>query len=262
MEATARSTMSRVNSMRITSHHTRHHACRRVSNWSRTLLVVAAIALVLVIPASQRPDPALATHAGEWHTLTLDDGTVVTLGPRTVLTYSFTPDRRSIHLIDGEALFRVQTDPHRPFVVSTPVGCAKALGTIFSVTHQLRSTAVTTEEGVVAVARLDLSDPNCTGNSIRLFAGRKAVIESWTPLVARAVDTAVEHAWTERRVIFTGQTVEQALSEFNRRNWVQLDMPEDPEVLKIKVIGPFDLDDPERFARWLEKELRWRSLRR
>lgn len=227
----------------------------------RPLPLAALLALVLAIPASQSPDPSVATQAGEWRTFTLEDGTVATLGPRTVLTYSFSAHLRSMHLV-GEALFRVKKDPQRPFVVTTPVGCAKALGTIFSVTHQLRSTAVITQEGIVATAHLDPADPNCSHNSIRLFAGQKAVIESWTPLVARTVDTAVEHAWTHREIILTGQTVEQALSEFNRRNWVQLDIPNDPEIQQMRLFGRFPLDDPERFARYLQKQLRWRREQR
>ena len=222
----------------------------------RPLLLAVLVAFVLALPASQGRDPALSTQASEWRTVTLEDGTVVTLGPRTVLTYSFAPDRRSIRLIGGEAWFKVKKDPQRPFVVTSPVGCAKALGTIFSVSHQLRSTSVTTQEGIVATARLGRTDPACSRNSIRLRAGQKAVVESWTPLVARNVDTAVEHAWTTREIIFTGQTVEQALAEFNRRNWVQLDMPDDSATLQMRMFGRFPLDDPERFARYLKKQLR------
>jgi transmembrane sensor len=228
----------------------------------RPLLCAAPILLALAIPASQRPDPAVSTKAGEWSTFALEDGSVMTLGPRTVLTYSLSSQRRSIHLIGGEALFQVKKDPSRPFVVATPVGCARALGTIFSVTHQLQTTAVVTQEGIVGAARLDVADPSCARNTLRLFAGQKAVIESWTPLVARTVDTSIEHAWTHRQIVFTGQTVEQALSEFNRRNWVQLDMPTDAEVLQIRLFGPFPLDDPERFARYLENQLRWRNEQR
>jgi transmembrane sensor len=233
-----------------------------VSSPGKPLLLAALIALASVIPASQRPDPAVATKAGEWRTFALEDGTAVTLGPRTVLTYSFTRDRRWIHLISGEALFEVKKDPRRPFVVATPVGCARALGTVFSVSQQLRSTSVTAQEGIVAAARRDPADPNCARNTIRLFAGQKAIVESWTPLVARTVDTAVEHAWTRREIIFTGQTVEQALSEFNRRNWIQLDMPSDAGILQMRMFGRYPLDNPERFARYLEKELRRHSARR
>lgn len=220
--------------------------------------MAAIVALVSIIPASQNFAPTLVTQPGEWRTLVLEDGTVVTAGPRTVLTYSFSHDRRSIRLTEGEALFTVKKDPQRPFVVETPAGCAKALGTIFSVTHQLRSTSVTTQEGIVATARLDHTDRNCSRNTIRLFAGQKAVIESWTPLVARTVNIEVEHAWTRRQVIFAGQPVEQALSEFNRRNWVQLDMPTDADTLQMRMFGTFALDDPEYFSRHLDKLLRSR----
>lgn len=227
----------------------------------RPLLFAALLALASSIPASQSPEPAVSTQASEWRVVTFEDGTVATLGPRTVLTYSFTHDRRWVHLVGGEALFQVRKDPQRPFVVQTAVGCAKALGTIFSVSHRLRSTSVITQEGIVAAARLDRTDSTCSRNSIRLFAGQKAVLESWTPLVARSVDTAVEHAWTRREIIFTGQTVEQALAEFNRRNWVQLDMPADSDILQMRMFGRFPLNDPERFARYLEKERRWRRAR-
>lgn len=238
-------------------------AHRHGREWKlQPLLLAAIVALAAVIPASQRPDPALKTNAGEWRVVTLEDGTVVTLGPRTVLTHSYARDRRSIHLIAGEALFEVKKDPRRPFVVETASGCAKALGTIFSVSHQLRSTSVTTQEGLVATARRDQTDPSCSRTSIRLPAGHKAVIESWTPLVARSVDTNVEHAWSRREILFTGQTVEQALSEFNRRNWVQLDMPTDAGILQMHLFGRFPLDDPERFARYLKNELRWRREHR
>ena len=233
---------------------------RNAREWKlRPLLFAALLAWVLAIPASQNPDPAVATRPGEWRTVTLEDGTVAILGPRTALTYSFSRQRRSIYLSGGEALFQVKKDPRRPFVVGTPVGCAKALGTSFSVSHQRRSTSVTTQEGIVAAARRDPADSSCSRYSIRLLAGQKAVIESWTPLVARNVDTAVEHAWAAREIIFTGQTVEQALGEFNRRNWVQLDMPDDAEILQMRLFGRFPLDDPERFARYLKKQQqRWR----
>ena len=228
----------------------------------RPLLLAAIMALVSIIPASRNFNATLATKPGEWRTFVLEDGTVARLGPRTVLSYSFSHQRRSISVNDGEAWFKVKKDPQRPFVVVTPVGCAKALGTIFSVRHQLRSTSVTTEEGIVAAARLDDSDPSCTRNSIRLFAGQKAVIESWTPLVARAVDTEIEHAWTKREIVFSGQTVEQALAEFNRRNWVQLDMPADAEIVPMHVYGRFRLDVPQQFSRYLDKQLRSRKEHR
>lgn len=233
---------------------------RHAREWKlRPLLFAALLAWVLAIPASQNPNPAVATRPGEWRTLTLEDGTVAILGPRTALTYSYTHQRRSIYLSGGEALFRVKKEPARPFIVGTPVGCARALGTIFSVSHHRHSTSVTTQEGIVAAARRNPDDPSCSRDSIRLLAGQKAIIENWLPLVARDVDTAIEHAWTTREIIFIGQTVEQALGEFNRRNWIQLDMPDAVEIRHMRLFGRFPLDDPERFARYLKKQQQhWR----
>lgn len=240
----------------------KRHANNSVATPRKAVLVALMLTLALTIAASGKEESALATNASEWRTVTLEDGSKATLGPRTVLTHSFRDDQRRIKLIQGEALFDVQKDPRRPFVVETLDSCAKAVGTIFAVRRQLQSTSVTTLEGIVAVGRLDRTDRNCIADTVRLYAGQQVVVESWTPLVARAIDPEVEFAWTSRKIIFTGQRVEEALREFNRRNWVQLEMPDSKEGLMMRVYGSFPLDDPGHFAYYLEKQLRGRSDRR
>jgi transmembrane sensor len=233
---------------------------RRVSRRFKVIVATALTISVTLIPASGPHLPTLATKPSEWRDFMLEDGTTVTLGPRTMLTYSFDDRRRLVRLLKGEALFKVRYDPRRPFWVETALARAEAVGTIYSVTHQPHVTSITTAEGLVAVSRVDRPHRYASRygvtESVRLSAGQKTSVESWTPLVARDVDTKTELAWAQRQLILTGQTVEQALREYNRRNWIQLAMPTHPQASTMILFGAFPLNDPEFFARHLEGESR------
>ena len=67
-------------------------------------------------------------------TVLLDDGSVVTLGAKSRLTYptSFTGPNRPVQLV-GEAFFDVERNPDKPFLVYTAKTVTKVLGTSFSV---------------------------------------------------------------------------------------------------------------------------------
>ena len=61
---------------------------------------------------------------------------------------------------------------------------------------------------------------------------------------------------------FSQVPVADAIAEFNRRNVVQLEMPSDAEALTLTITGFFQLDNPARFAMYLEDELRRRKEKR
>jgi ferric-dicitrate binding protein FerR (iron transport regulator) len=68
------------------------------------------------------------------YTITLSDGTEVSLNSMTALKFAFTfaADKREVWL-NGEAFFQVAKDDSRPFVVHTPLTDIKVLGTSFNV---------------------------------------------------------------------------------------------------------------------------------
>jgi transmembrane sensor len=67
-------------------------------------------------------------------TITLADGTVVTLNSATTLRYpkSFAGNTREVYL-DGEAYFNVHKDHHHPFIIHANKMNVRVLGTIFNV---------------------------------------------------------------------------------------------------------------------------------
>lgn len=71
------------------------------------------------------------------------------------------------------------------------------------------------------------------------------VAERWPPVV-RHVNAARALAWSNRHLVFEGDTVAAAAAEFNRRNRVQIVV--DPALGAERVLGQFYADDPISFA--------------
>ncbi|RKR82141.1 FecR family protein [Mucilaginibacter gracilis] len=75
-----------------------------------------------------------STGTGQMKTITLADGTRITLNNRSRLKYpvSFAADKREVTL-SGEAFFEVNHEPTRPFIVHTDKINVQVLGTSFNI---------------------------------------------------------------------------------------------------------------------------------
>lgn len=73
------------------------------------------------------------TEIGQMHSITLQDGSKVTLGAKSAIKLDFTAEKRQINLVQGDIYIDVAKDPQRPLVVHTPQADFKALGTRFIV---------------------------------------------------------------------------------------------------------------------------------
>lgn len=98
------------------------------------------------------------TGRGQEREVRLPDGSTVQLDTLTEVEVRYFRDRRELRLIEGQALFSVQSDARRPFEVHAGGLVATALGTRYAIRHTprtSRSTAVdvAVEHGVVRVGR-------------------------------------------------------------------------------------------------------------
>ncbi|MNF56580.1 fec operon regulator FecR [compost metagenome] len=92
------------------------------------------------------------TAAGEQKHLTLPDGTQLLINTRSALNIAFSAQERRLKLLEGEVLITTAKDPaptHRPFIVQTRHGTARALGTRFSVRVGEELSRVAVMEGAV-----------------------------------------------------------------------------------------------------------------
>jgi transmembrane sensor len=202
-----------------------------------------------------------STAFGEQRIVTLADGSVIELNTESALKVRFTKDQRSIHLIKGEAFFRVAHDATRPFVVSAGEASVKAVGTQFNVRMSADSTLVSVVEGTVEV-RGDTQDTRFAASAesaVSVTTGEEASITSVSPqaskrhlAVAKLPASSPQRSvsWTRGRVEFENTALVDVLSEFQRYRDVRV-LIEDDSIRELKLTGSFDAHDPDSALAYL-----------
>lgn len=217
---------------------------RRTGAPRRSMMAAAVAVLALGgawIGWSQRPQPwVLETAPGEQRTVTLSDGSELSLAGGTRLTL----DRkrpREVALESGRALFVVVHDEARPFVVEVGDTTLTDLGTTFDVTRLEAGTRVGVSEGLVRV--------DARGRSATLNPG-DGVMANAAGLERRAVSTDAVAAWREGRLAYTGETLAVVAEDLERA--LNRPVEVDPAVAGRRFSGSLAVTaDADRLARLL-----------
>ena len=213
------------------------------------------------------PNQTFRTEVGQRSTVTLPDGSVVTLNTDTTLRTRADGDRRLLYLDKGQAFFQVAHDKRHPFVVSAAGRTVTAVGTAFDVRVDHGRFAVTLVEGKVrvetpspvpapaAAKRPDAQAPAPITapppvQDVELVAGNQftALDDSrWS--VSRA-DTARETTWLTGWLKFQNEPLGQVVEEFNRYSDRRI-VIEDPKLADRKITGRFKAGDVDAFVKAL-----------
>jgi len=237
---------------------------------ARILPLAAAAMLILVIAAvwlwaGLRNPSAYVTAVGEQHTYKLRDGSVVILNTGSRIEVEFSNNIRNVRLVSGEAIFTVEHDLTRPFIVHAGNTTVRALGTTFDVRRRgAGSTDISVVEGAVQVASSDqaekvaaaLESPHVTPSipiPLQLQAGEAARVENGHISRRAHLTTADELAWRERRFVFRETPLSEVAAEFNRYNRIQLKVA-GPSVREKLVSGIFDVDRPQSIVLFAQED--------
>lgn len=187
------------------------------------------------------------TGIGERRTIALADGSRIDLNTTTRIDVDYSDDRRVVHLLSGEALFDVAKDG-RPFIVAGGGAVVRALGTAFNVRLRDQVVEVTVAEGIVAVGEDAAGGEARTPPPSRISAGSAAVVGpgAVTRLTLEQDVVRRRLAWRDGVIELKGETLEQAVEEFNRYRSAKL-VVADPRVASIRVGGRFKVDEADKF---------------
>lgn len=221
----------------------------------RTAAVAAILALsvggtLLLRPAmwaAPVPAVAYATEGDAVRTVTLADGSRVTLDRNSALRVSFSAATRHLDLLRGRARFDVAHYPARPFVVSADGGSVVAHGTIFDVDLQPTYVRVVLLRGSVEV-RGDRVSGDESGNGRMLAAGQTVTFAHGKPPSLPTAADPAETKWPGSMLSFDGTPLRDVAAGFNRRNDVKLVLGSD-RIGDLRVTGAFAANDPVGFAR-------------
>jgi transmembrane sensor len=185
--------------------------------------------------------PDYETARGEQRTVTLADGSGLTLDTDAALDFRRDDMGRTVTLFRGQILARVAKDKTRPFVVETRDGTAIARGTAFIVRREDDATTVTVIESSVRACPSKAGPDACVdlspGDQVRMGQGRLARLGH--------VDPEAAAIWAEGWLAADDQPVARVLLELNRYRTQPLRFDEG-ELAGVRVSGSFPLADTDR----------------
>lgn len=189
------------------------------------------------------------TGVGEQRVVTLSDGSTVALNTGSVVEVAYTPERRNLRLLQGQALFQVAHNAARPFVVTAGDRTVTALGTKFDVRLDGQSVKVVLIEGRVAVEPLRLHGVERIAPVLArhtLDPGEELIAVPDAKVEVAAADTDQATSWRRGQVIFRDNTIAEAVAEMNRYSDTQL-VVNDPRIADLKISGVFGVTREENF---------------
>jgi transmembrane sensor len=235
---------------------------RRRLQFVRPRLIAAVCTLVVAVAAgalflmNRTWTANYATKAGEQRTVTLEDGSIVTLNTVTEVRVRFSRKWRSVELTKGEALFAVHPDPSRPFTVLAMGGVTTAVGTEFVVDAHGSAAEVSVLEGTVTVRPL-ISVPGSTG--IRVGVGQAVDYQpGGMPGEIHGADLERIRAWRANRILFSDKPLSDAIDEYNRYTAKPIILAA-PNLKDRRVHGIFRVGDEDAFVHALERALPLRA---
>lgn len=216
------------------------------------LALLGSVLWISRFPAERNFAQHYATGHAERRVVRLADGSTITIAPDSRVAVDYAPAERRIRLSAGEALFEVAHNAARPFVVETPHGEVKAVGTAFDVEIAEREAEVTVVEGVIRIALR--ADPDGAGpaepieklarKGERVAFGMSTRDGGSTGFIRQVRDLDAEGAtaWTRGKLVFHGEPLRDVIAKINlyARGRVILT---DPAAGSIPVYGVVDQGD-------------------
>lgn len=185
----------------------------------------AALAASLVAATVYFLMPAASTHyatgRGEHRLVNLPDGSELIMGAMSEIEVNYSAARRGLRQTRGEVLFTVSEDPSRPFIVDTPAGSVRAVGTAFNINATADVAVISVVKGIIRV-QVEHGASNAaetvspaamrelTANQ-QISVGKGRILEDVHP--ANSDDVL---AWRSGRFVYSGAALSRVIEDVNR----------------------------------------------
>lgn len=175
------------------------------------------------------------TATGESREVVLSDGTRVWLNTASAFNQNYTSDIRHLNLLMGEILIDTASDALRPFIVETPQGRLRALGTRFTVRLNDAETYLAVYDGMVEAQ-------NQLGEQRIVTSGEQLRFTPQTLNPSEPADPARE-AWSRGMLVAQDIPLYEVVKELRRYRKGHLGVA--PEVADLLVFGNFPLSNTD-----------------
>jgi transmembrane sensor len=226
--------------------------------------IVAAIAtpIALHLVRSQQFEPVVTiveTQAGENRQVPLADGSIVSVGARSVLWATLSRDAREVTLERGEAFFQVAKDPARPFTVKIGNTKVAAVGTAFNIRRAGERVVVAVAEGIVKVDAPVAQGASPSG--AQLGVGQQLSINTNNgSSIMQVVDAGGIAVWRDGLLQYRDEPLPSVIADVTRYSKYEIVIA-DPAVAELRVTGTVFTNDVESWLQSLEAALPVRAVR-
>lgn len=220
---------------------------RRAALRTLALLLSAGPAAWLAYRAAPSADWLADEHSsvGERRDLTLPDGSRLVLNTDSAVNLRFDAVQRLVRLRRGEIHIETAADAaHRPFLVQTEHGRLRALGTRFNVRQFEQNSRVAVSEGAVEIR------PARGSAAVIVDAGQQARFDERSAQTPSPLGIETQ-AWLGGVLVADHQRLGDFAAELSRYRRGLLRC--DPEVAELRISGAYQVSDPERVLRLIEK---------
>lgn len=204
-----------------------------------SLLLVSGGAGTLVWRTSPLPDllADVATRRGERREIRMEDGSKLQLDTATAVDLRLTSQLREVHLLHGAIAIQTAQDA-RPFIVHTPQGSVRALGTRFVVRSEASITHVSVQQHAVEVRSAQRPD-----RPVQVQARQQL---SFTDSQIEPPDMADPQAdaWTRGVLVANNWRLDDFLAELQRYRSGYLECA--PSCAGLRISGAFYLGATDR----------------
>jgi transmembrane sensor len=218
--------------------------------WLRYAVAASVVAVALgvgLFSGLHHPEPFTAEYStalGERRHVVLPDGSLMDMNSRSRIQVRFDKDRRGIELTEGEAMFSVEHDTSRPFVVEAGNGQVTVTGTRFDVRRDPLQTRVAVEQGTVKVQGQG-------ADVISLTAGLGTQIDAQGVVAAAyAVNPAELTAWRSGKLVFNNASLSEVAAEVSRYREKPLTVGSD-KVGNLRLTSVFKSDNTDALLKAL-----------
>jgi len=179
-----------------------------------------------------------ATRAGERTTVTLADGSTVSLNGATRLRVIYADGQRRAELLAGQAFFDVRHDVSRPFVVRAGASETRVLGTAFDLDLTRTQVALAVYRGAVGF------DPVGTPRGVVVRAGYRSAVRGGVAAAPTRFDPVLPD-WRKGWIDTAGMRLDDLVEILDRQGGVRIARPAEP-LASTTVFGRFRTDHPDR----------------
>ncbi|QKF72884.1 sigma factor regulatory protein, FecR family [Aliarcobacter faecis] len=182
----------------------------------------------------------------------LPDGSNILIDAKTNLNIEFFNDKRVVYLVDGRAMFEVEKDENRPFIIKSDDVNIEVVGTKFEVIHKKDTTTINVQEGRVKTYHLGhFFDKK---NEIFLTKENSLTYSndngSTNQISIIKADTIAP--WTENRVLLDKTKLKEALEEFSKYSDVSV-VFSSKEIEDYLITGEFNSTQLDIFLKTVTK---------